>query len=259
MRKQSPKAIGHPCPTTSEAGMRSRVIFLPVPEYLRELLLNEEQNEFSIDPDIPIPVEISEGDTDIFENISIESILSAMLRVIEENGARREWIDYYSRFVLFLRPDIPAKLKERESLADEGYLKALKLLEDGKAEEALLHIRGFIERHPLVYKGWFILGWALRLLGRWQDAQASLRKAIELGGDNSDTRNELAICLMETGDTPAAKRELETALYNDPENVKLISNLGVLALRTGDREKAAAFFRTALEIDKDDPVAKEYL
>jgi len=252
--------------------MNSRVIFLPVPEYLHELFLNEEQKEFLIDPDIPIPVEIPWTDNIennsieniLAENISIdsitiESILTAMLRVIGERQVEQEWIDYYSRFVLFLRPDIITKLKERESLADEDYLKALKLIKDGNAGEALAHIRVFIERNSLAPNGWFILGWALRLLGRWQDAQAALRKAIELGADNSDTRNELAICLMETGDIAGAKRELETALYNDPENTKIISNLGTLSLKQGDKEKAAAFFRTVLEIDSGDPIAKKYL
>jgi len=239
--------------------MKSRVIFLPVPD----LPINMETDGFYIDPDIPIPIEIYDEDTDNrfpTENISIESILSAMLRVIEEGGARREWIDYYSGFVLFLRPDLPSKLKEAKNVySDEDYLKALKLAEDGKAEEALSRIRNFIERHPLVYKGWFILGWALRLLGRWQDAQAALKKAIELGGDNCDTRNELAICLMETGDTAGAKKELETSLAKDPENVKIISNLAILALKIGDSERAAAFFRTILELDPNDPVAKQYL
>jgi len=243
--------------------MRSRIIFLPVPEYLRELFFDEEQNEFSIDPDIPIPVEISGYDTDDIENISaenitIESILTAMLRVIEESRVEQEWIDYYSRFVLFLRPDIPAKLKEREILADDEYQNALKLIKEGKAEEALSRIRSFIERYPLAPNGWFILGWALRLLGRWQDAEAALRKAIELGADNSDTRNELAICLMEMGDVAGAKRELETALCNDPENTKIISNLGTLAFKEGDKEKAAAFFRTVLEIDRNDPIAGKF-
>jgi len=239
--------------------MKSRIIFLPVPELLKDM----EPDGFYIDGDIPIPIEISGDDTDEIENISIESILSAMLRVIEEGGARREWIDYYSNFVLFLRPDIPSRLKKinetKGFFSDEDYLKALKLTEDGKAEEGLAHIRVFIERHPLEYRGWFILGWALRLLGRWQDAQAALKKSIELGGDNGDTKNELAICLMETGDAAGAKRELEIALNNDPENVKIISNLGVLALKTGDREKAAAFFRTALELAPNDPVAKKFL
>jgi len=238
--------------------MKSRIIFLPVPE----LPVNMETDGFYIDPDIPIPIEIYD-DTDIINDISIESILSAMLRVIEEGEAKREWIDYYSSFALFLRPDLPSKLRKikeaKEVFSDEDYLKALKLAEDGKAEEALAYIRNFIEHYPLVYRGWFILGWALRLLGRWQDAHAALKKAIELGGDNCDTRNELAICLMETGDTAGAKKELETSLAKDPENVKIISNLAVLALKTGDSEKAAAFFRTILELDPNDPVAKQYL
>jgi tetratricopeptide (TPR) repeat protein len=178
-------------------GSKSRIIFLPVPQ----LIKNMEQEDFYIDIDIPIPIEISGDDTDEIENISIESILSAMLRVIEEGGARREWIDYYSSFVLFLRPDLPSKLKKiketKDAFSDDDYLKALKLTEEGKAEESLAHIRAFIERHPLEYKGWFILGWALRLLGRWQDAQAALKKAIELGGDNSDTRNELEKLISE--------------------------------------------------------------
>jgi tetratricopeptide (TPR) repeat protein len=178
-------------------GGKSRIIFLPVPQILK----NMEQEDFYIDVDIPIPIEISGDDTDEIENISIESILSAMLRVIEEGGARREWIDYYSSFVLFLRPDIPSKLKKiketKDVYADEDYLKALKLTEEGKAEESLAHIRAFIERQPLEYKGWFILGRALRLLGRQQDARAALEKAIELGGNNSETRNELEKIILE--------------------------------------------------------------
>ena len=191
MRKHPLKAVLNEAIPTLTKDMKSRIIFLPVPQILK----NMEQEEFYIDVDIPIPIEISGDDTDEIENISIESILSAMLRVIEEDGVRREWIDYYSSFVLFLRPDLPSKLKkikETEGLfADEDYLKALKLTEDGKAEESLAHIRAFIERRPLEHKGWFILGRALRLLGRWQDARTALEKAIELGGDNSETRNEL--------------------------------------------------------------------
>jgi Tfp pilus assembly protein PilF len=63
---------------------------------------------------------------------------------------------------------------------------------------------------------------------------------------------------MELEDFSAARKELETALWEDPENVKLISNLGILALRQGDDDEAAAFFRTVIEIEPDDPVAKEY-
>jgi Flp pilus assembly protein TadD len=63
---------------------------------------------------------------------------------------------------------------------------------------------------------------------------------------------------MELEDFSGARKELETALWEDPENVKLISNLGILAMHQGDDDEAAAFFRTVIEIEPDDPVAKEY-
>jgi Flp pilus assembly protein TadD len=144
-------------------------------------------------------------------------------------------------------------------LDDESFTEANKFIREGKAQEALTSIRDFLERRPLVSNGWFVLGWALRLLGRWTDAEAAFRKAIELGADSCDTRNELAICLMESGDYTGAKRELEAALKEDTENIKIISNLGVLALKNSKKEEAAAFFRTVLELDSEDPVAKEYL
>jgi Flp pilus assembly protein TadD len=187
-----------------------------------------------------------------------------MLRVIEEGQVEQKWIDYYCDFILFLRPDILTKLEEikNSSLNDENYKKANSLIREGKAQEALACIRSFIERFPLDWNGWFVLGWALRLLERWQDAQAAFRKAIELGGTAggvNEARNELAICLLESGDIKGAERELEAALKEEPENVKIISNLGVLAAKKGEQDKAAAFFRAALEIDSNDPVARQWI
>jgi Tfp pilus assembly protein PilF len=63
---------------------------------------------------------------------------------------------------------------------------------------------------------------------------------------------------MEQGDYHAARRELETALREEPENVKIISNLGILALKQGEDDQAAAFFRTVLEISPGDPIASRY-
>ena len=240
----------------------SRIIFLPVPESLRYQSDLMERDLFTIEPDIPVPVEIPEGGENLnLEDLSIETIISGMLRVIEERQVKQEWLDYYSNFVLFLRPDILTSLKEMtDNVLDDGSFKtAYEFICDGKAQEGLSGARDFLERHPRVWNGWFLLGWALRLLRRWEDGETAFRKAIELGGDNCDTRNELAICLMEMGDTAGARRELETALKEDPENVKIISNLGALALKTGEKEKAAALFKTVLEIDSNDPVAKKFL
>jgi tetratricopeptide (TPR) repeat protein len=144
------------------------------------------------------------------------------------------------------------------SLDDTTFREAYDCIRSGEVSQGLGKIRTFLERHPDVWNGWFMLGWGLRKLGRWEDGAAAFRKTIELGGGNSDTRNELAICLMECGDLAGARKELEASLREEPENVKIISNLGVLALKKGDDHEAAGFFRTVLELEPNDPVAQRY-
>ena len=164
--------------------------------------------------------------------------------------------------------DDPEKREKAESIINEiksqglddvRYTESLDLIRRGKEDEALLLIKNFLEEHPTVWNAWFILGWALRKQKRWNDALQSFKKAIDLGGGSCDTRNETAICLMELGDYDSARKELEAALHTEPENVKIISNLGMLALKKGDSREASAFFRTVLELNPNDPLALKYI
>jgi len=86
--------------------MKKRIIFLPVPETFKKQY-NKTGQAFPINPNIPIPVEVDEdsGKTDL-SGLSMDMIISGMLRVIEEKEVKQKWIDYYSGFVLFMRPDI---------------------------------------------------------------------------------------------------------------------------------------------------------
>lgn len=152
------------------------------------------------------------------------------------------------------------------SLDDEIFREAYDFIRTGSEEKGLERIRVFLERHGAVWNGWFLLGWGLRRLERWEDGAAAFRKALELSsgkpktlGDNRvSIRNELAICLMELEDFDGARRELEAALREESENIKIISNLAILALKQGDDAEAAAFFRTVLEIESEDPIALSY-
>jgi tetratricopeptide (TPR) repeat protein len=376
----------------------NRILFLSVPESLRGQIESISRDDFSINPDIPIPVEIPENETNLnLEELSWEMIIAGMLSVIAagpqaldsaQQGAvpmndahKSAWINYYRHFVLAVRPSImgefteaaiikarngdfdsaldiidvlrslfpsspavtlnralimeqraeafqrrdsaetaeafraaedaytealslhplfpaaqfnagffylgqkdfrrareyfsryvdngedQAKIEQVRSiikdidengLEDESFSEAYNLIQQGNEEKGMQSIRDYIERYPSVWNGWFVLGWALRRLGRWEDGAAAFGRAIELGGCGSDTRNELAICLMESGDLKGARRELESALRDDPENVKIISNMGVLALKNGSNDEAAAFFRTVLELDPQDPIALNF-
>jgi len=372
---------------------QNKLLFLSVPESLRGQIESAAYDDFSINPDIPLPVEIPENEENLnLEELSWEMIISGMLSVIaagpealasvQKNAAQtNDWINYYRRFVLAVRPSIMSEftdaaimkarggdfdlaleildslrglfpsspavtlnralvmeerataLERRDSAeaedafqaAEDAYAEALalhppfptalfnagffylgrkdfrrarecfslyvdsaedkikteqagsiikdidesgleeqnfndayKFIQQGNEEEGMRNIRDYIEKYPSVWNGWFVLGWALRRLGRWEDGVAAFSKVIELGGANSDTRNELAICLMETGNLKGARGELESALRDDPENIKIISNMGVLALRSGNNDEAAAFFRAVLELDPQDPIALNF-
>ena len=174
--------------------------------------------------------------------------------------------DCLSKYILV--SEEPEKKKQAEKiiremgeqgLDDENYLQAYDFISRGNDEMGLLKIREFIKKHPKVWNGWFVLGWALRKLGRFSDALEAFNKTVELGGGSCDTLNEMAICHMELGDLKAARRELSNALREEPENIKIISNMGVLAQKNGRNDEAAAFFRTVLELDPNDPLAKHFL
>jgi Flp pilus assembly protein TadD len=137
----------------------------------------------------------------------------------------------------------------------------------GEEETGIEKARLFLEGHSRVWNGWFLLGWGLRKLGRWEDARAAFTQALELGKEPGsgieagyvDLCNELAICLMELGEYAESRRWLVAALAEEGENTKVMSNLGMLAMREGKKDEAAGFFRSILEFDPKDRIAREML
>ncbi len=152
-------------------------------------------------------------------------------------------------------------------LDDDLFKEAYDAISMGNEEAALEKIHLFLEHHPSVWNGWFLLGWALRRLNRWEDARAAFVQALELGNKEgseiesgyTDICNELAICFMELGNLDESRRWLVSALEREGENTKIISNLGMVALKAGNKEEAAGYFRTVLEIDSRDQFARTML
>ena len=161
--------------------------------------------------------------------------------------------------------DKKARAKEViEKLRAQGYLdnlfkEAFDFIRMGEEEKGLAKAGEFIAEHPEVWNGWFLVGWANRRLGKWEEGREAFEKALALGAEGVDTLNELSICLLELGRIPEARKALERALRVEPENVKVIVNLGAIALRQDKSSEAAGFFRSALEIDPSDPAAKSWL
>lgn len=154
-----------------------------------------------------------------------------------------------------------------QALDDELFKSAFDFIQMGEEDKALEKIREFLEHHPKVWNAWFLLGWALRRQERWQDAAEAFKHCLELGkGVQSelsvaycDICNELAICLMELDRFEESRQWLFSALEQEPENIKIISNLGTLALKEGNTDEAKAYFRTVLDMYPDDMLAVEIL
>ena len=60
---------------------------------------------------------------------------------------------------------------------------------------------------------------------------------------------------MEQGKIKESKKSLEKALSIDPENVKIISNLGYLSLKEGKIDDARKYFSIVLEYSPNDKIA----
>ena len=143
-----------------------------------------------------------------------------------------------------------------QNMDDVYFQDAYKLISTNQEEKGLDKIRIFLQNNPKVWNAWFLLGWGLRKVGRFADAKQAFLKAIEYGGDdNCDTYNELSLCYIEEKNFDEAKKCLLKAFELEPENVKIISNLGYLALAQGDKQKARNYFTTVLEYEPNDKIA----
>lgn len=144
---------------------------------------------------------------------------------------------------------------------DARFADAFKLISNGEEEKGIDQIREFLQHNPKVWNAWFMLGWGLRKLSRYEDARNAFMQSLacEGGEANSDTYNELAICHMETGDYSEAKKNLMHALRLAPESAKILSNLGFLSMHEGNLSEAAKYFMTVLEYAPNDEIAKSQL
>ncbi|HUX13473.1 MAG TPA: tetratricopeptide repeat protein [Spirochaetia bacterium] len=148
---------------------------------------------------------------------------------------------------------------DSQNLLDTLFNEAYDFIRMGEEEKGVEKIRRFLESYPNVWNGWFLLGWGQRRLQHYAEAKRAFLKALEIGPEQADTLNELAICDMELGELAESRRRLSRALTLEPENIKIISNFGILALKEGRDAEAASFFKTVLEIEPEDPIAIRYL
>ena len=66
---------------------------------------------------------------------------------------------------------------------DDTFKNAYSLINSGQEEKGIEEIRSFIVNNPKVWNAWFMLGWALRRLERYDDALLFLEQVVTSGGN----------------------------------------------------------------------------
>ena len=145
---------------------------------------------------------------------------------------------------------------KNQNMDDERFKNAYDLISSGEEEKGLEEIKLFLQNNPKVWNAWFLLGWGLRKLERFDGAKQAFLEAIDCGGDkNADCYNELSLCLVAEKKFDEAKSALQKAMAIDPDNTKIISNLGYIALAQENEEEARKYFSIVLELDPKDAIA----
>ncbi len=128
-----------------------------------------------------------------------------------------------------------------------------------KEDEAICELIKLLEYHKDSWNVWFLLGWGYRRKGFYLQAKDAFLKVLFFDSNNVDAMNEISICLMELFKFDESLKHLLRALELEPDNIKIISNLGILYLKMERKKEAREYFQIILEYDPNDPIALKYL
>jgi Tfp pilus assembly protein PilF len=76
-------------------------------------------------------------------------------------------------------------------------------------------------------------------------------EAVRLDPNLATVRNNFGVALMNTGQLPAAREQLDAAVRLDPNLIAAHNSRGAVLDRLGEREAAIAAFESALRIAPD--------
>jgi tetratricopeptide (TPR) repeat protein len=173
-----------------------------------------------------------------------------LLRVSSEANlaVNAEWAEYLTRRALEFDPENP------ETVVKLG--RVLRTI--GRNDEAL----GFFQRYHQMVPGDFLglahIGSCLSAMGRYQEAESYLRRAVA-GIDDPQTHYNLGLLLSITNRPTEAIAEYEKALARDPMHADARLNMATALARQGKTEQAWRELTRLVEQDPDNAVARTNL
>ncbi len=173
-------------------------------------------------------------------------------------------IEYFKEFISLTddeerKKEVLDALKMVQSLGvlNEDYRYAQELVEADKDEAALESIDKFIKKYPANWNGYFLKGFILRKLEKYEEAIINFQKALNFNGNEVDLYNELGLCYMNLGNYNKSELYFVKALRYSSEDISIYYNLAVLAYNRKNIKEALKYCEIINEFSPDDLKAKD--
>lgn len=202
-----------------------------------------------------------------------------------QEHARLDHIDVARAALARIAPDSPyagaARVMESWALLDagaetealdmaranaaSGNLRARRTLADmyrnlGRYEDAEPIYTQMLADNPDDWRLYFARGAARERLGRWPDAEADLRRALELSPDQPDVLNYLGYSWVDRGEhLEQGLAMIRRAVELRPTSAAIIDSLGWAYYRLGDYAQALDHLERAVELEPADPTLNDHL
>lgn len=117
-----------------------------------------------------------------------------------------------------------------------------------------------IEEQPNEWRSYFARGAAREQLGRWPEAEADLRRALELSPDQPDVLNYLGYSWVDRGERlQEGLAMIRRAAEIRPMSGAIIDSLGWAYFRLGDYAQAVDWLEAAVRLEPADPTLNDHL
>jgi tetratricopeptide (TPR) repeat protein len=184
------------------------------------------------------------------------------LRILDGDGRSEERVHMAENLALLGRVDeaeqwLALALPTNSNPGAAQYRVGVQFVNASQLTPAIAHLNASLAIAPGEPHAEFALGQALAAAGRIQEAISHLQRSVDAGVDIDLAGYDLAVALMETGDSAGAARALRAVTPSASAGVDVWLDLGRLAIKVEAPDVAERFFRHAAEMSTDSANARQ--
>ncbi|AMV41796.1 tetratricopeptide repeat protein [Paraburkholderia caribensis] len=162
-----------------------------------------------------------------------------------------QWDDVIERVAQQLKLFAEQSAAAGTTTSDERFLAAVDCYENKRFEAGLALLKPSIESYRADARITNLAAGCSLELGRASDAEAYLRRTIQIDPTHSDAYNNLGVVLRQLGRPGEAEQAHKQAIETDPEHAGAYINLARLLESLGRVDEAEAAYRRGLDLNPD--------